>query len=239
LAKLVRRFRIVSIVTNGHLFENERLIKGVLDIGLPKINLSLDYISPTQYRSAKGGDLARLLEGIETFVSFRSQSKRKTFLQINYLYENSKDDYLRAFRLLDSLIKDRWCMYLTRIKSLAAQVPVPQDDEASLPAFDIPEWTAEKLLVEDWNRYLGHTNFRTDRPQICRHIHRYFVLRHNGDIVPCFNDQHSRMVICNVPSSDVSLADVFQSEVYRRFRHGHQRLEHPICRDCRDYYKYT
>jgi len=239
LRRLCRHFPRLSVVTNGHLFEDSDLLRRTLASGIPKINLSLDYIEPERYRHAKKAELSSVLDGIRRFVDLRNRSRSRTFLQINYLIEVGKSDYLYAFHLLDKIISEYWCMYLTCMKNLAGQVKVITPNKAMLPDFPPEAIASQKVLIEDWEQYLANTNFVRDRPKICRHLYRYFVLRHNGDVVPCFFDQLSTMVVCNVTSDRMNLAQVLQCEKYHelRCRQAHQDLS--LCTDCTDHYKYT
>lgn len=95
--KIINKFCKVSIVTNGYLFRNKYLINSVLHPHIEKINVSIDYFKHSDYYNIKGGNLEEILLYIKDFIYERRLSKYKPLLQINYLYESGKNDYIDYF----------------------------------------------------------------------------------------------------------------------------------------------
>lgn len=237
---LSKKFTNLSIVTNGYLFRNEKLIRAVLDSNISKINLSLDYINPDSYRKTKGGEIDIVIQYIRDFIKIRSAHPSKPFLQINYLYEKEKKDYIEAITFLKEIMQEPWCIYIRKIKDLAGQVNIDEEkDEETLDRM-FAGLIDNNVVVENWNRYLQNTNFKIEKPKICRHIYDYYMLLWNGDVVPCCVDFNANMVMANVLSEDVNLTDLFYAERYTNFRNKLERLDYsefPLCRECNDYYK--
>ena len=241
IKKLKEKFRYVSIVTNGYLFRNIGLINAVLDSGIDKISVSLDYISSEQYKKEKGGDIDKVIGFIKHFLEIRrDHSNNKPLLQINYLYMKEKYDYYEAVSSLLKIVDDPWCLYIRKLKNLAGQVDVSEEKDEELLDKIFKDKREGKVIVENWNRYLKDTNFQSDNPKICRHIYSYYMLLWNGDIVPCCIDFNATLRLGNVLTENTNLMDVFCADKYNVFRKKMEQLDYEelcICKKCSDYYK--
>jgi uncharacterized Fe-S cluster-containing radical SAM superfamily protein len=64
----------IRLGTNGLLL-NETLIKGLIDAGLTRLEVSVDAVEPGAYKAIRGGDLATLEKLILLFLDIRAQMK--------------------------------------------------------------------------------------------------------------------------------------------------------------------
>lgn len=240
IEKLTRKFYRIRIVTNGYLFRNSELINAILEANIEKITLSLNYINPADYKNIQGGSLEKVIGFIKDFVQRRKKHTNKPFLQVNYIFEKWKNDYMDAYNFLSKIIDDPWEMYIRKIKNIAGQISI--DEERNEDVLDNLLERNKHLALENWNRFLSGTNFRTENPKNCRHIYDYYSLLWNGDALPCCVDYNGEMVICNVLSENLNLTDVFYSEKFESFRKKREKLDYkeiPLCEKCNDYYKYS
>lgn len=240
IKRLSNKFKRIRLVTNGYLFRNNELINAVLDADVEKITLSLNYIDPVAYERVQGGNLEKVICFLKKFLELRRNHINKPFIQINYLYEKWKNDYLDAYKYLKGFMDDPWEMYIRKIKNIAGQISV--DEEKNEDTLDNLLKRDKHLALENWNRFLSDTNFRTENPKNCRHIYDYYSLLWNGDALPCCVDYNGEMVICNVLSENLNLTDMFYSEKFESFRRKREKLDYkelPLCERCNDYYKYS
>lgn len=130
-------------------------------------------------------------------------------------------------------------MYIRKIKNLAGQISIKEEvDEDKLDS--LYSNINEKLILENWNRFLAHTNYSKESPKICRHIYKYYMLLWNGDFVPCCIDFNGTMIIGNVINDNLNLNDLFYGDRYKIFRSKMEKLDYeefPLCRKCNDYFK--
>lgn len=240
IKRLSNKFKRMRLVTNGYLFRNDESINTVLDANLEKITLSLNYIDPIDYQKVQRGDLEKIIVFLKKFLELRRKHTNKPFIQINYLYEKWKNDYSKVYNYLKEFMDDPWELYIRKIKNIAGQIPIEEErDENTL---DNLLKRDKHLALENWNRFLSYTNFKTENPKNCRHIYDYYCLLWNGDALPCCVDYNGEMVICNVLTENLNLTDVFYSEKFESFRRKRQRLNYkelPLCEKCSDYYKYS
>lgn len=242
LDRLSKKFANISIVTNGYLFRNSELINAVHKAKIKKINLSLDYLDAETYTKQKGGNLGKIIGYIKDFIEIRKENSFKPLLQVNYLYEHTKEkaDYLKVITLLKQIMDDPWCLFIRKIMNLAGQVSVDEVRDEDLLDDLLTDYISDHIIVENWNRYLKDTNLKTENPKICRHIYDYYMLLWNGDVVPCCIDFNATMVICNVLSDNKNLNELFYSDQYKSFRDKMESLDYtdfPLCPKCNDYYK--
>jgi len=241
LGLLSKKFEKIQLVTNGALFRYPSLMNAVLASKVDKINFSLDYLDKEKFKEVKGGDLPSILDGFQEFIRLRKKVQRPPFIQISYLYEEGKTDYLEALKFLRGFMKDPWEMYVRRMKNLACQVKVSSSDQD--PFFEALQGTKEKNLgVENWDAFLQHVGFKEGDQKTCRHIYYYYMLLWNGDVVPCCVDFNGTMVLHNVISEDLNLASFFSSTGHRKFRESLEEgdlQKYPLCAHCDDYFKYA
>lgn len=240
LGRLSEKFKKMRIVTNGFLFRSDELIDAVLSSALQKITLSLDYVDPVQYNREKDGSLDEVIGFLKRFLERRRRSRLKPILQVNYLYEKGKSDYIAAFDFVRAIVDEPWEFYIRKMKNLAGQVEVDEETDEEFLGKILKGIAGGKLIVENWNDCLKHTNFKTQHPKICRHIYDYYMLTWNGDVVPCCVDFNANNVLFNVLKEGLDLNTLFHSERYRTFRERMERLDYsisPWCAKCNDYHK--
>jgi hypothetical protein len=236
LHKFTSRFQVVTIVTNGLLLSCDRLVEGVLRAAPTKINVSM--------HSTATGDLStpELLRQLKEFVRRRRALRSRVFLQINYLSHGPEDDYVALFERLDNTIHDDWCMCIKQVRNLAGQLGFEERPAVGLLDEKIRPHIGRKIFAEDWSAFLDRMP-RPRRPGFvsCRHVYSYYVLLYNGDVVPCFNDQNARMILCNAVRDGIHLGTVLQSPQHQAFRArlaGDDKERPLLCDHCSDLHKY-
>ncbi len=244
---LCKKFKSVSVVTNGYLLTEEKFIINVVKNKIEKIFLSLDYfdeISLAKYKRAPHGYLNKIFNGLEKLEHFKKEYRSDIFTQINFLYDGKKEDniFLACHKKLGGILSENWCMYIRMVKSLAEQVkidfPCINDENHLIERFS--SLNAENIVIENWNNLLKHIPKTLRKTKSCRHIYNYYMLLWDGSVVPCCNDFNGTAIVANVLNSNENLNDLFYSQKYGELRKDLNNLTETkikICQNCSDFYK--
>ena len=125
LNMLTKKFINVSIVTNGQNLSDE-IVKVLINSGLTKITISLDYFNHDEYRKSKNGDLDQVLKGITALLESRNNNlNQKPIIQINMLAQKGLEQQIQdSLVYFTTKLGEKDCIYSRCIKDLAGQVKV-------------------------------------------------------------------------------------------------------------------
>ncbi len=244
---LCKKFKSVSVVTNGYLLTDEKLIRNIVKNKVEKIFLSLDYLDDEDINKHKGaphGYLNKIFNGLEKLEHYKKELNSKIFTQINFLYDGKKGDniFLACHKKLTEVMSENWCMYIRMIKTLAGQVKIDllciNDEYHLVEKFHSIE--SENITIENWSKLLNHVPNNLREIKSCRHIYSYYMLLWDGSVVPCCNDFNGSAIVSNVLNSNENLNDLFYSQKYNALRKDLDNLRKTkikICQNCTDFYK--
>ena len=244
---LCKKFKSVSVVTNGYLLTEEKFIINIVKNKVEKMFLSLDYLDDediNKYKDAPHGYLNKIFNGLEKLEHYKKEFNSKIYTQINFLYDGKKEYriFLACHKKLTEVMSENWCMYIRMIKTLAKQVkidlPCINDDTHLVEKFYPIE--SENVTIEDWNKLLIHVPKHLRKTKSCRHIYSYYMLLWDGSVVPCCNDFNGSAIVSNVLNSNENLNDLFYSKKYDGLRKDLDNLAETkikICQNCSDFYK--
>lgn len=211
-------FTITS--TNGH-FLNEQNAKKTILSGLDRLIVSVDGATQHTYAAyRRGGNLQRVLEGIQVLLDCRkamSSSTPEVVLQFLVLRPNEHE--------------------IPQIRQLARQLGV---DRLVLKTAQVYDYEHGSSLIPTLARYSRYRQLSDGRYVIknplknqCWRMWNGCVMTWDGRIVPCCFDKDAQHEL-GILSPDITFGSIWFSEAYNRFRQQilRSRQQIDICRNC-------
>jgi len=183
-AETVRQIPDVSLTTNGSMLEARA--EGLRDAGLKRVNVSMDSVDPTQFRSIRGGSLGPVLAGVRealrvglTPVKINLVVFRPTLTNIPAMidYVGSTEGLkLQLIQFMPELVPHQdWAVDIGEVRRWleenASRVLVREMHHRRVYLFD----RAEVELVDP-----------VYNPEFCSNCHRIRVT-HKGELKGCLN----------------------------------------------------
>jgi radical SAM protein with 4Fe4S-binding SPASM domain len=209
----------VMTSTNGH-FLTEETCHQIIDAGLDRLVVSLDGLDQLSYSAyRKGGDLATVLEGIDTLCRIKAARKvSHPYLILQTLILSTNEHQIHDFK--------QWI----RRKGV---------DEVQLKRAQFYQYSEGNPLMpveEKHRRYAktasGDYALKSSLPNHCRRMWFSAVITWDGRVLPCCYDKDGEYVMGKL--SENTLQEIWRSEAYRRFRRKllTDRKGIPICNNC-------
>ncbi len=235
----------VTVSTNGTLLDEERA-RALVEVGLDVLSVSVDSVRPETFADVRrGADLRTVLENVETLNRIKRERERpRPRLQLEFvaLRQNIADlpalsDLARRLEANRVLVTH----VLPHTPEMAADALYGRDETEPLPP--APGWALESDGWLLWGIVeLPRMNWGAERR--CRFVAgKALVVGWDGGVSPCYALSHTypyyifgrrknvaRYVLGNV--NETSLAEVWTSDEYVRFRAEVRRFHFPSCVDC-------
>ncbi len=235
----------VTISTNGTLLDRER-IEALMRLGVDGVTVSLDGASPDTYADVRrGGDLRAVLDNLEALsrrkVEYGTPLPRlaiefvvlkRNVAELPAVVERARQ--LGANRVIVTHV-------LPHTPEMAAEALYRRDETPALPIST--GWAVESSGWVLWGILeLPRMNWGAERR--CRFVaDKALVIGWDGGVSPCYALLHSypyyifgrrkqvtRYTLGNVNQS--TLAEIWRSEDYVRFRDHVSHFDFPSCVDC-------
>ncbi len=205
--------------TNAHFLDEKNCIKTV-ESGLDRIIISLDGTNQEMYEKYRvGGQLKKVVSGIEKLVKVRKQLKSKT-----------------PYVILQFLLFDHNIHQLSEIRELAKSLKVDKLEFKTAQIYDFEKGSDLIPKNEQFSRYRqnGDSQYqiKSDHLNKCWKMWHSCVMTWDGDIVPCCFDKDAKYVMGNV--NDQTFQEIWNGQKYRDFRSRlfHDRKGIDICKNC-------
>ena len=235
----------VTVSTNGLLIDKDR-VEALVRMGLDGINFSLDGANPDTYADVRlGANLRTVLHNIELLNQAKSKlGSILPRLGIEFVaLKRNVTELPDLLKLAGQLGANRALIthVLPHTPEMAADTLYSRDGAEALP---VP--TGWALISDDWLLWgtmeLPRMSWGAERR--CRFVtNNALVIGWDGAVSPCYALSHSypyyifgrrkevsRYTLGNV--NQASLAEIWTSEDYVRFRAEVRRFHFPSCVDC-------
>ncbi|MDP4266860.1 MAG: radical SAM/SPASM domain-containing protein [Bacteroidota bacterium] len=208
-----------STSTNGHFLDKNNCIK-TIESGLDKLIISLDGTTQDSYSAyRKGGDLKKVIEGIENLVNIKRSMKSPTpHIVIQFLVLGSNESEISIARQLS--------------KNLGV-------DEFSLKSAQIYNYENGNDLIPTIDKYSRYRKTKNGRFEIknklknkCWKMWSSAVITWDGYVVPCCFDKDSTYTLGNL--NENSFIEIWKNAKANVFRNKILKLrkEIDICKNC-------
>jgi len=216
----------VIVGTNGHYFQTDEAVAGVLDSGVDRLYVSLDGACQATYEQYRvRGDFARVVDGLTRLMGARDERGTDApFVELQFLVMRHNEHEIDQMRLLAEEIGiDRLVLKSVSFNNADWHRPEIRrrflDFMPTDPAYQLYEVAGDRLR---WRR-------STANP--CDYLWRASVVLWDGRIVPCCLDPRAEMVMGHV---DQGFTRVWNNPRYRRLRRQvvHRKRSIPLCAKC-------
>ncbi|MTJ83899.1 MAG: radical SAM protein [Telmatospirillum sp.] len=207
-AKASGRVEYIDTTTNGSLLTPERL-KPVLDAGLDKINISVDGMTPDQYRRFTGYDFdfRAFVETIKWLYANRGNCEIVMKIPGELIEEHQKKEFYELFG-----------NYCDRI--------FIENFAPCWPEFDVEAHTGVKITDGIYQQPVTPTD-------TCPYVFYSISVNADGLVSSCFLDWGRKLVVGDVRED--SLKAIWNSDKLNALRLQHlegRRTENPVCGSC-------
>lgn len=207
-AKKSGRVEYIDTTTNGSLLTPERL-KEVLDAGLDKINISVDGMTPEQYRKFTGFDFdfPRFVETVKWLYANKGDCEVMIKIPGELITEAQKQEFYDTFG-----------DYCDRI--------FIENFAPCWPEFDIEAHTGVKITQGIYQQAITPTD-------TCPYIFYSIAVNADGLVSSCFLDWGRKLLVGDV--REQSLKSLWNSDKLNALRHQHlegRRKQNPVCGSC-------
>lgn len=214
------------ISTNGHHLD-EPTAKRLIESGIDSITVSVDGATQEVYESyRRGGNLQRVLEGIQNLSVARKKSGKITpVIRLQFLVTAVNEHQMGDLR------------------ALAEKVGVDRIDFKSVQVNNFKEGSPLISANQRYARYkktpLGNWVIKNDLEDHCWRMWSGSVITWDGKVVPCCFDKDAQHTLGNLQQQ--SFRSVWKSETYNSFRMAvlKSRRDVDICANCTEGLKLT
>ena len=204
--------------TNGHFLNTENAKKTILS-GLNKLIISLDGTTQDTYSYyRKGGDLNKVIKGIENVVKAKKELKSKTpYLIIQFLVIKQNQHQIND------------------VKKLAKQLGVDKIVFKTAQIYDFQKGNELIPTINKYSRYRkvkGRYVIKSKLPNHCWRLWNSSVITWDGKIVPCCFDKDAKYILGDLSKN--RFKHIWKSNKYQEFRKNilHSRQNIDICQNC-------
>lgn len=235
----------VTISTNGTLLDEERA-RALVEIGADVLSVSVDGARPEIFADVRrGADLRAVVENVEALNRIkRERGQPVPRIQIEFVALKRNVDDLPALSDLARRLEANRILVthvLPHTLEMAAEALYGKDERPSLPI--PPGWALKNGLWLLWGIVeMPRMSWGAERR--CRFItNKALVVGWDGGVSPCYALSHTypyyifgrrknvtRYVLGNV--NEKSLAEIWTSDEYVRFRAEVLNFRFPSCVDC-------
>lgn len=204
------------ISTNGHFLDRETCLR-LSESSLKEIIISYDGVTPAAYNIyRKGGDHARVTEGIRMLAAIIGKRRPAPKLTLQFLLHLGNEHETRAAAAFAASIGAGF-----RVKS----IQVLNDERAA-------DWMPADQRRSRFRLSDGQWKIAGLRTKGCIRMWTTAVITTDGDVVPCCYDKNASHVMGNI--SNQSFSEIWLGQGYRSFRDTvmKDRSLVDICRQC-------
>ncbi|MGB0681887.1 MAG: radical SAM/SPASM domain-containing protein [Magnetovibrionaceae bacterium] len=203
----------VSTTTNLSVLQPE-LADRILADGIDRVRLSIYSANDAEHRMyTKTGLFEKVKVNLEHFLSEWDRNGRHAEIKFSYLPLKGVND--------EDAFQEAWGDLFAK--------------------YDIP---ITKKVLMDWAGQVtvdGIEAFRNPKQVPCPHVRYYFLILHDGVVLPCCNlfqpEGVEEVVLGDIKKQ--SIMDVWRSETFRTFKQAHYAAKTPgykVCTGCADTY---
>ncbi|MCS6819476.1 MAG: radical SAM/SPASM domain-containing protein [Chitinophagales bacterium] len=204
--------------TNGHFLTSRRALQTV-ESGLDRIIISIDGTTQETYEKYRqGGDLNKVLQGVENLVIAKKQLKsNKPYIIIQFIVMRHNEHQMSEIALLGKKLG------VDEVKFKTAQIYNYEKGSELIPSE--PKYSRYKKVD---NKYV----IKNKQYNYCWRMWQGTVVTWDGQCVPCCFDKDAEHALGNAFES--SLKEVWQGTNYSNFRRKLMagRKEINICNNC-------
>lgn len=234
----------ITLGTNGLLL-NDKMARELVRLGVNQVVVSIDGIRPETYAEVRGAQLARVLENIGRLnLAKREAGAVYPTLGIEFVAIKSNQAEVNGLAELASQLKAARTVVSNILPYTAEMNAEKLYGYVPIPPFKTTGWPVHS---DAWMRWGV-----TELPRMhwggephCRFVNDYaVVVGWDGGVSPCYALSHSyryyaidgiekqvnRHIFGNVHQS--SLAEIWMSEEYARYRGEVRAFHFPSCADC-------
>lgn len=211
----------VTICTNGHFIDPERLVNS----GIDEISFQIGGLTEESHSVYRvGSDFKEIVRNIENTVSMKKLLKKDLpKIILGFIVMKHNEYQINDFLIFaDKLKVDEARLIAPCVRTIGqAKQYLPSDDKYWI--YDRNAFSKEVLKP----RRKTHNR--------CNWIYFSTVILHNGDVVPCCRDVHGEHVMGNIINKD--LISIWNSNKYRRFRKAlkNNQADLALCSLCSDF----
>ncbi len=237
----------VTVASNGTLL-NEKRIRRLIELGVNKLVVSIDGVRPETFESIRDVALQKVLHNLELFNQIKKETgAMHPILEIEFVAMKSNIGDLPAMpKLMAELQASRLIVtnVLAYTESLRDEILYGYAPQSPLLPLEQASWPVSDENWMFWGTVdLPRMHWSAERR--CKFIHdRATVVGWDGSVVPCYALSHnyayyaldgrkknvSRYTLGNV--NEQTLAEIWMSETYTRFRGEVRTFHFPSCPDC-------
>jgi len=245
MIELVRQRDLTVYISSSGLLLDEKMARELVRLGVERITVSIDGVKPETYEGVRGAMLAQVLGNIHCLNEIKHELRAlKPLVGIEFVaLKSNQAEVADLVELAKSLSAAR-----VLVSNVLAYTADMYDEilygYEPQPPFSPGGWPAK---VEDWIMWgsLDLPRMYWSAERRCKFVQdRSAVIGWDGGVSPCYalshnydyfaldgiNKRVSRYVLGNV--RDQSLADIWMSEEYARFRSDVRAFHFPSCPDC-------
>ncbi|MBN2354776.1 SPASM domain-containing protein [candidate division KSB1 bacterium] len=204
--------------TNGMRLTDMTLVESLVQSKLDELIISVDGLDETTYQHyRKGGNLAKVVQGIRNVRSVRRALKTRTpRIAIQFIVMRHNESDLARLRTMAL----KWGVDRTLIKS--AYVSSVEDAAVFLP--DNKKY--RRYRIEN-----GQLLRKGRNRGLCKRCWYSAVVHWNGSIVPCCFDRNDHYILGSYPDP---LKYIWKNKAYQKFRKAFFHSRPTICGNCTD-----
>ena len=207
-AKKSGRVEYIDTTTNGSLLTEKRLAE-VIEAGLDKINISVDGMTPEQYRKFTGFDFDfdRFVQTVKWLYANKGNCEVVVKIPGELITEPQKQEFYDTFgdhcdRIFIENFAPCW------------------------PEFDVEAHTGIKITEGIYQQPVTPTD-------TCPYIFYSISVNADGLVSSCFLDWGRKLLVGDVRTQ--SMKDIWHSDALNALRHQHlegRRKQNPVCGNC-------
>lgn len=244
ISKIKEKANNVSLSTNGANLSSI-MIDRMVELGINKIFISLDYFDRDDYRKNKHGSIDDVLANIKLLVEKKEKAEYPQ-IQVNMLAEKTKEKQIEdAVRYFSTILQQGDCVYTRQIRNLCNVITINRmhsyDCWDGLEKFKIDltkkGLDTSKFVVENWLKLLSLDN-PPEKRTFCRAPFTYFMLLYTGEVVACCNDFNAKLKMGSIERD--SIENIWNGDLYNNFRKDMKEMNFTkwqLCKNCEDWYK--
>lgn len=244
IAAIRERDIAVTVGSNGLLL-TPQMTRELVRLGVDRLVVSVDGVKPETYEEVRGADLAKVLENLHRLNEIKQEMNtllpalgiefvalKSNYKELDKLTNLAME--LQASRVLVSNV-------LAYTEEMRSEILYGYEPQEPFKSSGFPVQTG--AFIAWGNLELPHMHWGAERR--CRFVNdRVTVVGWDGGVAPCYALSHNysyyaidgrkknvtRYVLGNV--NDSSLAEIWMSEDYTRFRSEVLIFHFPSCPDC-------
>jgi MoaA/NifB/PqqE/SkfB family radical SAM enzyme len=215
-----------AFTTNAYLLLNKDIFSNLIDSGVDRIDISIEYIKPNEKEGHPFSP--KVLEAIKNFISEKNRLHKKTKIWFNTIVLKSNfDQLLDIIRYAEKIGVDRvQLMHLDRKSNQIEEYLPIKKEIAFCKKLKAMKFETEVMTLYDW--YGGIRRFAYRFHRYCPMTYSFFYITMDGDVTPCCFGL-PRFKVGNIFEHDIKT--IWNSKQFKSFRKNQGK----ICNGCTIY----